>query len=277
MTDIVLTPAELEMIALKRKQFELEQQEKALKQKAQLEKDIADKLAYIHKRTLVDQAQVKAAQDYCKELGAGYTVVITGSTETVRIDGDYTNPVDPSSNGYERVVLWSESFKREAAHITNGSYTVTVAEQVVYGSKWSTRSTSKGYKMYVSGPGIDWKDSNRALSRVTKVKEKIKIASDSIKAEEDLKNRQKNALQATVDKFKAEYPDAEVTTDKGWERGSARYGTGYVYDMVRIKFVNGVSIAYRVYADGSLGRVSFNLPGAKDEATFRNNLSQMKF
>jgi len=277
MTDIVLTPAELEMIALKRKQFELEQQEKALKQKAQLEKDIADKLAYIHKRMLVDQAQVKAAQDYCKELGAGYTVVITGSTETVKITGDYTNPVDPSSNGYERVVLWSESFKRETAHITNGSYTVTVAEQLVYGSKWSTRSTSNGYKMYVSGPGIDWKDSNRALSRVAKVKEKIKIASDSIKAEEDLKNRQKNALQATVDKFQAEYPDAEVTTDKGWEKGSARYGTGYIYDMVRIKFVNGVSIAYRVYADGSLGRVSFNLPGAKDEATFRNNLSQMKF
>lgn len=277
MTDIVLTPAELEMIALKRKQFELEQQEKALKQKAQLEKDIADKLAYIHKRTLVDQAQVKAAQDYCKELGAGYTVVITGSTETVKITGDYTNPVDPSSNGYERVVLWSESFKRETAHITNGSYTVTVAEQLVYGSKWSTRSTSNGYKMYVSGPGIDWKDSNRALSRVAKVKEKIKIASDSIKAEEDLKNRQKNALQTTVDKFQAEYPDAEVTTDKGWDKSYGKRYEGVIYDMVRIKFVNGVSIAYRVYADGSLGRVSFNLPGAKDEATFRNNLSQMKF
>jgi hypothetical protein len=80
-----------------------------------------------------------------------------------------------------------------------------------------------------------------------------------------------------VDKFKAEYPDAEVTTDKGWEKSSARYGSGYTYDMVRIKFVNGASIAYRVYADGSLSRVSFNLPGAKDEATFRNNLSQMKF
>jgi hypothetical protein len=277
MTDIVLTPAELEMIALKRKQFELEQQEKALKQKAQLEKDIADKLAYIHKRTLVDQAQVKAVQDYCKELGAGYTVVITGSTEMVKITGDYTNPVDPSSNGYERVVLWSESFKRETAHITNGSYTVTVAEQLVYSSKWSTRSTSKGYKMYVSGPGIDWKDSNRALSRVAKVKEKIKIASDSIKAEEDLKNRQKNALQATVDKFQAEYPDAEVTTDKGWDKSYGKRYEGVIYDMVRIKFVNGASIAYRVYADGSLGRVSFNLPGAKDEATFRNNLSQMKF
>jgi hypothetical protein len=277
MTDIVLTPAELEMIALKRKQFELEQQEKALKQKAQLEKDIADKLAYIQKRMSVDQAQVKAAQDYCKELGAGYTVVITGSTEMVKITGDYTNPVDPSSNGYERVVLWSESFKRETAHITNGSYTVTVAEQLVYSSKWSTRSTSKGYKMYVSGPGIDWKDSNRALSRVAKVKEKIKIASDSIKAEEDLKNRQKNALQATVDKFQAEYPDAEVTTDKGWDKSYGKRYEGVIYDMVRIKFVNGASIAYRVYADGSLGRVSFNLPGAKDEATFRNNLSQMKF
>ena len=132
--------------------------------------------------------------------------------------------------------------------------------------------------MHVKGPGIDWKDSNRALSRAAKVKEKIKIAVDLIKAEEDLKNRQKSALQLTVDKFKAEYPDAEVTTDKGWEKGYSRsYSNGVTYDMVRIKFVNGVSIAYRVYADGSLSRVSFNLPGAKDEATFRNNLSQMKF
>ncbi len=277
MTDIVLTPAELEMIALKRKQFELEQQEKALKQKAQLEKDIADKISYIHKIMSVDQAQVKAAQDYCKELGAGFKVEITDSTETVRINGDYTNPVDPDSNNRERVLLWSESFKRETARITNGSYTVTVEEQIVYSSSWSSRGTSKGYKMYVSGPSITWTDSNRALSRVAKVKEKIKIASDSIKAEEELKNRQKGALQATVDKFKAEYPDAEVTTDKGWEKGSARYGTGYTYDMVRIKFVNGASIAYRVYADGSLSRVSFNLPASKDEATFRNNLSQMKF
>jgi hypothetical protein len=277
MTDIVLTPAELEMIALKRKQFELEQQEKALKQKAQLEKDIAARISYIHKRMSVDQAQVKAAQDYCKELGAGFKVEITDSTETVRINGDYTNPVDPDSNDRERVLLWSESFKRETARITNGAYTVTVVEQIVYSSSWSSRGTSKGYKMYVAGPGIDWKDSNRALSRVTKVKEKIKIASDSVKAEEELKNRQKGALQTTVDKFKAEYPDAEVTTDKGWEKGSTRYGSGYTYDMVRIKFVNGASIAYRVYADGSLSRVSFNLPGAKDEATFRNNLSQMKF
>ncbi len=69
-----------------------------------------------------------------------------------------------------------------------------------------------------------------------------------------------------------------MSTDKGYERGYGRsYADGITYDMVRIKFANGASIAYRVYADGSLSRVSFNLPASKDEATFRNNLSQMKF
>ena len=101
---------------------------------------------------------------------------------------------------------------------------------------------------------------------------------DKIQAAENHKNAQKNALEKTVDRFKSEYPDAEVTTDRGWEKGygSNRY-VGTTYDMVRVKFANGCSIAYRVYADGSLSRVSFNLPATKDEASFMKNLSQMKF
>ena len=86
-----------------------------------------------------------------------------------------------------------------------------------------------------------------------------------------------------MDRFKAEYPDAEVTTDYGYEsgydsRGRRSYsGNGERYNSVQIQFVNGARIAYKVYPDGSLSRLSFNLPGAKDEDTFRNNLSQMNF
>jgi protein tyrosine phosphatase len=108
--------------------------------------------------------------------------------------------------------------------------------------------------------------------------EKIKTANDKIDNARKLEVNKKNALQTTVDRFKAEYPDAEVTTDRGYERGyGKRYSDGVTYDMVRVKFVNGAQIAYKVYADGSLSRVSFNLPGYKDEAAFRKNLSQMKF
>ena len=85
--------------------------------------------------------------------------------------------------------------------------------------------------------------------------------------------------QVTVDRFKSEYPDAEVTTDYSYDRGngSRNYSGGERYDIVRTKFVNGAQISYRVYADGSLSRVSFNLPGSKAEASFMKSLSQMNF
>jgi len=275
-TDLELTPAELEMINLKREQEALAKKEVEAKKALQLEKDIKDKQAYIAKIKAVDQAQVDATKAYLAEIkDSQYSLEITTRNETVQIMGDYIN----RDNGFDRHILWAEEVKRQSAKILHDAgYKIQVDEQVVYANRWSSRSTSKGYKMYVSGPGIDWKEERRALARVAKAKEKIETAIEKIKAEEDYKNKQKGALQTTVDKFQAEYPDAEVTTDRGYERGyGKRYSDGVTYDMVRVKFVNGAAIAYRVYADGSLSRVSFNLPGSKDEATFMKNLSQIKF
>ena len=205
-------------------------------------------------------------------------MVVTVHEEEAKVHGDYINPEDQKGCDFEREIIWSEKYNKESARIKYGNYTICVEEQIVYSSKWSTRGTSKGYKMYVSGPGIDWKEERRALGRVSTVKEKIKTAVDKIQAAENHKNAQKNALEKTVDRFKSEYPDAEVTTDRGWEKGYGRNRyVGTTYDMVRVKFANGCSIAYRVYADGSVSRVSFNLPATKDEATFMKNLSQMKF
>ena len=278
MTNVELTPAELEMIKLKREQEQLAKKEAELRKQTQLEKDIAEKKAYITKVTAKDAAQVQAAQDFAKALGAGFKVEIRKWADPLVISGDYLNPENPTQCNYQREKLWEVSFDRQSACIVHGAYKVSVDEQVVYSNRWSARGTSKGIKMYVSGPGIDWKEERRALSRPQKAKEKIETAIAKIKAEEEFKNKQKSALQKTVERFKAEYPDAEVTADRGYERGyGRRYSEGITYDMVRVKFANGCSIAYRVYPDGSLSRVSFNLPGAKDEATFMQTLSQMKF
>ncbi len=274
MEDIQLTPAELEMIKIKREQFELAKKEEEAKKAIQLAKDIEAKKEYIKKSRLQDQVQIAAAKDYLSQLGVGYTLSINTRNETVQIMGDYID----KANGFDRHILWSEVFERQTASLKRDSYTIQIVEQITYSSKWSSRGTSQGFKMYVSGPGIEWKQERRAYSRATKVNEIIKEAIDKIDTERKAAEAKKNAVHATVDRFTAEYPGAEVTTDRGWEKGYGRKNwQGTTYDMVRVKFTNGCSIAYRVYGDGSLSRVSFNLPGAKDEAAFMKSLSQMKF
>lgn len=279
MTNVELTPAELEMINLKREQDALAKKEADLKKQARMEKEVAERKQHMAKTIATCNRQVQAVKDFANKLGKGYEVVVTVHEEEAKVHGDYINPEDPKGCDFEREIIWSEKYNKESARIKYGNYTISVEEHIVYThSRWSGSGASKGYKMYVSGPGIGWKEGNRALGRVSTVKEKIKDAIDKIQAEENHKNAQKNSLEKTVDRFKVEYPDAEVTTDHGYER---RYGKRYLdsvtYDMVRIKFANGCSIAYRVYSDGSLSRVSFNLPAEKDEATFMKKLSQMNF
>lgn len=273
MTNTVeLTPAELEMIKVKREQEALAKKEAEAKQAIQLEKDIKEHETRIAATQKKDLEQIEAAKAYQAELGGMYTVKIETWEETKQVMGDYID----RENGFDRHILWARTFTRQSAKIERDSnYHVKVTEQIVYASKWSSRGTSKGYKMEVYGPGLG--NNNRMYSRASKVNEVIKDAIDTANAAKKAAEAKKNALATTVDRFKAEYPDAEVTTDRGWESGYSRNSVGTTYDMVRIKFANGCSIAYKVYGDGSLGRVSFNLPGAKDEATFRNNLSQMKF
>lgn len=278
MTELELTPAELEMIRVKREQFELAKKEEEAKKAIQLEKDIKAKEEYITKTIAKDAEQIAAAKAYQADLGSMYTVEIKEWEEEVKVTGEYINKADPSKDGYEREVLWSKTFTRQFAWIVRGSYKIKVEEQITYSSKWSSRGTSQGYKMYISGPGIEWKQERRAYARVAKVNEVIKAAIDQIDYEMKAAEAKKNALQTTVDRFTAEYPDAEVTTDKGWTQGyGSRRHISTPYDIVRVKFANGCSIGYRVYGDGSLSRLAFNLPAAKDESTFMKNLSQMKF
>jgi len=275
-----LTPAELEMIALKREQEVLAAKHTETVKAIQLEKDIKAKQDYITATKNKDAEQVKAAKNYLIAFDHQYSLDIKTWKETVQVMGDYIN----KDNGFDRHIEWSEEFERQLASISHKhGQQIKVEEQIVYSSKWSSRGTSKGYKMYISGVGIEWKQQGQALSKVKSVMEKITAAIDKIDNARKREENKKNALQTTVDRFKADYPDAKVTTDYGYEtvydsRGKrSYYSNGERYNLVQIQFANSARIAYKVYPDGSLSRSSFNLPGAKDEDTFRNNLSQMNF
>ena len=275
-----LTPAEKEMIALKREQEVLAAKQASTVKAIQLEKDIKTKQDYITATKTKDAEQVKAAKNYLIAFDHQYSLDIKTWKETVQVMGDYIN----KDNGFDRHIEWSEEFERQSASISHKyGQQIKVEEQIVYSSKWSSRGTSKGYKMYISGVGIEWKQQGQALSKVKSVMEKITAAIDKLDNARKREENKKNALQTTVDRFKAEYPDAEVTTDYGYEssydsRGRrSNYSNGERYNLVQIQFANSARIAYKVYPDGSLSRVSFNLPGSKDEDTFRNNLSQMNF
>ena len=241
-----------------------------------MEKEIQAKKDIIATNKKKDQEQVAAARKYLLDFDTTqYSLDIKTSQAVAQVMGDYID----KENGFDRHILWSEVYERQSAVISHkGGQKVKVDEQIVYSSSWRSKGESKGYKMYICGPGIEYKQEQQALSRVKSVMEKIKTANDSIEYTKKKEENKRNALQVTVDRFKAEYPDAEVTTDYSYDRGNARsYSSGERYDIVRTKFVNGAQISYRVYADGSLSRVSFNLPGSKDEASFMKNLSQMNF
>ena len=271
-----LTPAELEMVALIREKEALAKKEAEAKKALELEKDIKAKQDSIAANKKKDSEQIAAARKYLLDFDTTqYSLDIKTWNETAQVTGDYID----KENGFDRHILWSEVYERQSAIISHkDGQKVKVEEQIVYSSSWRSRGESKGYKMYICGPGIEYKQEGQALSRVKSVMEKIKAANEGIESKRKHEENKKNALQVTVDRFKADYPEAEVTTDRGYERAHGRsYADGTTYDMVRVKFVNGAQIAYRVYADGSLSRVSFNLPGAKDEASFMKNLSQMKF
>lgn len=277
MTDMELTPSELEMIRLKREQLELAKKEEEAKKAIQLEKDIIVKEEYIKKTLAKDREQINAANTFATDLGSDYIVYVQDRDEEVKIMGDYIN----KENGFDRHVLWSKQFKRKNATISRsiagvGEYRISVGEQITYSSKWSTRGTSQGYKMYVNGPDIDWKQQNRAYARATKVNEVIKEAVSRYEYRKSAEESKKNALACTVAKMQKDYPNAKVEIGYDYER-SYKGGLGTKFDTVTITFENKVWVTYRVYSDGSLSRCKMSFPNEKNAWDNMQTLNELKF
>lgn len=157
-------------------------------------------------------------------------------------------------------VVHSETWNDVSAHILYKGYTIRVSEHIA-SDKWSYHGKSHGYKMQVSGPGIDYKASNRYYSSVKTLLKRIDEAIESEESKRKIAAMKLDAVQNTVAKLNELYPTATVVADKGWEQGHwSKRSNGSEYDKVTITFANGIKMVYKVYSDGSLSRkeITFN-------------------
>lgn len=266
--EMKLTPAELQMIALKREQEALKQKEETLRKEADREKRIAAAVSRIEHKTAEDNSQCAAAQEFFKDFplqNYSLTIEVRDETESVT---DY-------NNGGKREILWSKTFTRRTAEIIhNGVYRIRVWFHQPT-DKFGRRKSGGEYKMYISGPGLNYRDERRGYTKPKSVIAKIREVKDQIDYEAAAKSRELNSLEATMIKMKGKYPDALVNQATNDERIGNRYVS---YPVVNITFTNGVCITYRVYGDGSLGRKNITFPNTiKDSWALMDAMSGVNF
>ena len=253
MTEVTLTPAELEMIKLKREQDALAEREAVLKKAADTEKRVAVEISRIHKDLGKSKEQVKAAYTFARDFGPDWSVKTSAENRRYVVQ-DYLG-----DSKYD--VLWEEYQSLETATIVNGEWSVRVAEHYTSGDSWGRGSKNKGWKMYLGGPGVDYTYERKALSKASTIEEKVNGIKETRRLAEETKRKTASALETTLSTMQERYPDALVHAGKSGEYGNSWKRTNWFeYDTVTITFTNGIRIVYRVYPDGSLGRKEITFP-----------------
>ena len=237
MTQIELSQEELDLIQAKR-------EEEAAREKVKqdrIQADIAKAKASIAKRLEESKKQNAAAEAFRKELGEGWTAHTESqkSTERVYWGGE---------------VVWEETYSYDNVSLKKGEYAVSVYMHTTYSSAWS-RGNNKGYKMFLSGPDVEYAYRQKALSKAATVNKKVQECIDAINAREERKKNKQTAVQTAVSDLQMKFPEAVVTAFKDWTRGHSK--SGYrEYDKLVVKLKNGIELHYEVYSDGRLGRLN---------------------
>ena len=263
MNTIELTPAELDLIQVKRQQEELAAKEAEAKNRVAIENEIKRAEIQVQGYLKKDAEKVEAAKEFAT-LVAGSKVV----TETT--NKQYTSV-------YGGKTIKAIDYVETKVHLTLNGYTIQVNEHIVYG-KWSYRGSSKGYKMYVSGPGIDYKTSNRGYKNGKKVVELIEETIEQRQAQELHKNKQKNAVETAVADLTKQFPTAKVESGRGYRINhyASPSNRHYEYDKIDVTLENGIQIEYQVYADGELSRVKVVFPNT-DAMEFITQMNNLEF
>ena len=263
MKTIELTTAELEMIQLKREQEERNAKEKAAQKQIAIEKEIATTALCVKGYINKSAQQVKAAEEFAKLI----------PTATYHVDK--TECAVKASYGGE--VVKTLKYIESNAYLMLNGYKISVNEHIVYG-KWNYRGSSKGYKMYVSGPGINYKTSNRGYVNSKKVVELIEETIEQCKAQELHNNKQKNAIETAVANLTKQFPTAKIVSGRAYKTNpyaspSNRYTD---YDAIDITLENGIEIKYQVYPNGELTRMDLRFP-KHTVADLLSQLNEMRF
>lgn len=268
---IELSAAELEMIEKNRQmQAELDAKKEAameaefVKNKQQAQNNVAKKIAE-------GKEQVAAAAEFASALGSKYIA----KTEKYHIEEKaYKRDYNTHRAIEESAVIFEGEYSE--TFISRGEYRVRVIEHLVY-SRYSYRGSSKGYKMYVSGPGIDYKTSQRGYKNAKKVNELIEGIIEAQEAKRQYELKQKSAIVTVVENFKKEYPTANVFADQGCSYNPYNRRNSYTqFDQVVIALENGIVMKYRVYADCTLSMVGIEYPKMK-ATELVSSLNSLKF
>lgn len=238
MTHIELSQEELDLIQAKRDQEAAKEQQK----QDRIQADIVKAKANIARRMGEDREQNAAARAFLKELGEGW---VEQTREEERTERVYW--------GLE--VVWSETYTDCRVYFEKGKYRVHVNKHTTYSNAWS-RGTDKGYKMFVSGPEIEYGYSQKALSKAATVNKKVQDCIETINAREEMKKKKASAVEMAVLDLKEKFPTATVIAIRDWTRGYSSKNAYREYDKVTVSFPNGININYEVYADGRLSRLS---------------------
>jgi hypothetical protein len=246
MTQIELTQAELDLIQAKREEEVAKEQQRQDK----IQADIANGKANIARRQEVDRKQNVAARAFQMELGKGWE---EQTREEERTEKVYW--------GME--VMWSETYTDCRIYLVNGNYKVHVNEHTVYSGTWG-RSNNKGYKMFLSGPEIEYGYSQKALSKAATVNKKVEEAIDAIFSRMEAKKKKASAVETAVHDLQVAYPNAKVIAIRDWTRGYSSKNAYREYDKVTIAFPNGIQVAYEVYVDGRMSRLNVDFGGLEN-------------
>ncbi len=260
MTNIELTPAELELIQAKR----MEAEQEAAAAKAKVEAERAKKIA--HAQTLLDRAVKIHNHEYdtMKHNWAAYkqkgtsTWKWTEKTVTLKENALLWN--DETRN-YE--VIKELTAEVSEAKLTNGSLTIAYDSDKGYysniyidrPSRWNPHPQPK-----MCGYGINsgYKSLRTAISKAEGLKEDL----DRI---ERAKNTKQTLQSQAVTQLQAAYPTATITPDEVWDKYSNRSRPA-----VKVVLANGITIILEPLLKDEAGivrctRSSITFPAVNNE------------
>jgi len=250
-----LTAAELELIENKRKQDALEQEAAKLKKEAKLQKETIEIQTSILKEQKEANLQVAAATEYYNKLvklDPKYKLEIT-EVKAKREIKDYS--------GTEAIVLKTFSYiiKKAQIILSDSPYYITVEKHFVY-TGMSFRGDDKGYKMELKGGGFY---SERKVSNPKTINDKIVNKRQAEINAKIAEQKKASGLDTAYNNLVNKYPDATITKSTEWERNSYEKKGGESINIITITLPNTISVKYKVYSDGSLGRKEIRYPSNK--------------
>ncbi len=249
--EVKLTAEELEMIQKKR------DQENGLKRmRFEASKAKAEKLAAQYKAAKT--VKKKATEEYFEALNkAEPGSWFLDPQKTVEESFSYTNMEGQT----EKIIIKLSS--NNIAHARYGNVYVKVLKHITYSAS-SFYGTNQGYKMYIHGIGYD--QENRPLKSAKTVIKKVNAYFANIAAEKARKEKNQTAHAIFTHLMVDRYPTATVTgyTDNVRISGPGQRYQSREENRTKIVFPNGFGVIFRVYSDGSCGRVSNIIPKMSD-------------